>query len=267
MGAAIQGAVLSGEVREVVLLDVTPLSLGIETLGGVMTALISRNTTIPTRKSETFSTASDSQTTVEVHVLQGERPVASGNKTIGRFHLDGIPPAPRGVPQVEVSFDIDANGILHVSAKDRATGKEQSIRIEASSGLSEKDIQSMVHDAEEHAGEDLKRKEAVETRNKADHLAYEVEKNLKEHEAKLDPTVKAEVEADLARLREALKSDDVGATDTAFQALQASWHKAAAALYQGSTESPGAGDASGGPPPGGKKPGDGPVDADFEVVN
>src|SRR5439155_1616820 len=180
VGAAIQAAVLAGDVRDVVLLDVTPLSLGIETLGGVMTTLIPRNTTIPTRKSEAFSTAADNQTTVEVHVLQGERPMARDNKTIGRFHLDGIPPAPRGIPQIEVSFDIDANGILHVAAKDRATGKEQSIRIEVSSGLSEHEIQRMVKDAEAHAGEDRKHKETVEARNRADALVYEVEKNLRE---------------------------------------------------------------------------------------
>src|SRR3989454_4307441 len=186
IGAAIQGAVLAGEVRDVVLLDVTPLSLGIETLGGVMTTLIPRNTTVPTKKSEVFSTAADNQTSVEVHVLQGERPMARDNKTIGRFHLDGLPPAPRGLPQIEVGFDIDANGILHVSAKDRATGKEQSIRIEASSGLNESEIQKMVKDAEQHAGEDQKRREEIEARNRGDQLAYEVEKNLKEHGAKLD---------------------------------------------------------------------------------
>src|SRR5437870_4546226 len=168
IGAAIQGGVLAGDVRDVVLLDVTPLSLGIETLGGVMTTLIQRNTTVPTKKTEVFSTASDNQTSVEVHVLQGERPMARDNKTIGRFHLDGIPPAPRGMPQIEVTFDIDANGILHVSAKDRATGKEQSIRIEASSGLNESEIQRMVQDAEAHAGEDRKHKETVEARNRAD---------------------------------------------------------------------------------------------------
>src|SRR5262249_6755832 len=208
VGAAIQGAVLTGDVREVVLLDVTPLSLGIETLGGVMTTLIPRNTTIPTRKSEIFSTASDSQTSVEVHVLQGERPMASGNKTIGRFHLDGIPSAPRGTPQIEVGFDIDANGILHVSAKDRATGKEQSIRIEAASGRNESEIQSMVRDAEQHAAEDKQRKETVEARNRGDASVYEVEKNLKEHDAKLDPAVKTEVGEALDRLKEALKGED-----------------------------------------------------------
>jgi molecular chaperone DnaK len=274
IGAAIQGAVLAGDVRDVVLLDVTPLSLGIETLGGVMTTLIPRNTTIPTRKSEVFSTASDNQTSVEVHVLQGERPLAAGNKTIGRFHLDGIAPAPRGMPQIEVSFDIDANGILHVSAKDRATGKEQSIRIEASSGLSEAEIQNMVKDAEAHSAEDRQRKEAVEARNRADALAYEVEKNLKEHGDKLDATLKSTVESELAALREALKGEDTARIQSAADALQKAWHQAAAALYQGTAQGAGPGGAA----PGGaaeeaagtgprKSGGTGAVDADFEVVN
>jgi len=201
---------------------------------------------------------------VEIHVLQGERPMAGDNKTIGRFHLDGIPPAPRGIPQIDVAFDIDANGILHVSAKDRATGKEQSIRIEASSGLSESDIQAMVRDAEKHSVEDKQRKEAVETRNQADHLAHEVEKNLKEHGDKIDGALKSEIEADVQRLREALKGEDPSAIASAMKTLEASWHKAAEALYKSTT------------PPGGpapekpedKKPGDsGAVDADFEVVN
>jgi len=265
IGAAIQGAVLSGEVRDVVLLDVTPLSLGLETLGGVMTTLIPRNTTIPTRKSEVFSTASDSQTTVEVHVLQGERPVASGNKTIGRFHLDGIPSAPRGVPQIEVAFDIDANGILHVSAKDRATGKEQSIRIEASSGLNESDIQKMVKDAEEHAGEDRKRKEAVEARNRGDSLVYEVEKNLKEHGEKIEAGLKGRIDEALTGLKEALKGEDAAAITSASEALQTVWHEAAAAMYQSASPPPQAEAASAGEEAPPKKPG--AVDADFEVMN
>jgi molecular chaperone DnaK len=271
IGAAIQGAVLAGEVRDVVLLDVTPLSLGIETLGGVMTTLITRNTTVPTRKSEVFSTAADNQTTVEVHVLQGERPMAGDNKTIGRFHLDGLPPAPRGLPQVEVTFDIDANGILHVSAKDRATGKEQSIRIEASSGLNEPEIQKMVKEAEAHAGEDRRRKEAVEARNRADSLAYEVEKNLKEHGEKLDAETKSRVESELGRVREALKGEDTSAITAASEALQEAWHKAAAALYQQAGPPPGGGgpapEAGPDEPPKKKEGGDGAVDADYEVVN
>ncbi len=272
VGAAIQGAVLAGDVRDVVLLDVTPLSLGIETLGGVMTALIPRNTTIPTRKSEVFSTASDNQTSVEVHVLQGERPMAAGNKTIGRFHLDGLPPAPRGMPQIEVSFDIDANGILHVAAKDRATGKEQSIRIESSSGLDEAEIQKMVKDAEVHAGEDRKRKEAVETRNRADALAYEIEKNLKEHGDKLDAPLKTRIEGELSRLRDALKGEDSAAIGSATEALQQAWHQAAAVLYQAAQASGVPPREPAGTPPGtpGKKDGKeggGAVDADFEVVN
>src|SRR5262245_60854843 len=264
VGAAIQGAVLSGDVHEVVLLDVTPLSLGIETLGGVSTTLIPRNTTIPTRKSEVFSTAADNQTTVEVHVLQGERPMAAGNKTIGRFHLDGLPPAPRGIPQIEVAFDIDANGILHVHAKDRATGKEQSIRIEASSGLSESDIQRMVREAEEHSAEDRKYKESVEARNRADSLAYEVEKNLKEHGDKIEASLKTRIEDAVKGVRDALAQQEVSAITSATDRLQQAWHEAAEKLYQSASS----GDSgSSGPTEGGKKGGSGAVDADFEVVN
>jgi molecular chaperone DnaK len=270
VGAAIQGAVLAGDVRDVVLLDVTPLSLGIETLGGVMTALISRNTTIPTKKTEVFSTAADNQTTVEVHVLQGERPMAAGNKTIGRFHLDGLPPAPRGVPKIEVTFDIDANGILHVSAKDTATGKEQSIRIEASSGLQEPEIQRMVKEAESHAAEDRRRREEAETRNRGDQLLYEVEKNLKEHGGKLDADTRSRLEQALQSLREALKGTDTAAIAATTEALQGAWHQAASALYQAAGAGPRGGGEKG---PGGgddKKRGDGgggAVDADYEVVN
>jgi molecular chaperone DnaK len=272
VGAAIQGGVLAGDVRDVVLLDVTPLSLGIETLGGVMTRLIERNTTIPTKKAQTFSTAADSQTSVEVHVLQGERDMAGDNKTIGRFHLDGIPPAPRGMPQIEVSFDIDANGILHVSAKDRATGKEQSIRIEASSGLDEREIDRMVKDAQSHSSDDKKRREAVEARNRGDQLAYEIEKNLKEHGEKLDASTKADAEGAVARLRDALKTEDTAAISSASQAAEQAWHKAAAALYQtaGTPGGAGSGPAAADNPSGGKKggkDGDGPVEADYEVVN
>ena len=277
IGAAIQGAVLSGDVKDVVLLDVTPLSLGIETLGGVMTTLIQRNTTIPTRKSETFSTASDMQPSVEVHVLQGERPIAGGNKSLGRFHLDGIRPAPRGTPKIEVTFDIDANGILHVSARDQDTGKEQSIRIEASSGLQEGEIQRMVDDAASHADDDQKRKALAEARNAADAKAYEVEKGITDHGAKLDDATKTSLSDLIKAAREAAKSEDLRTIEAATDELAKAWMQAAQTLYQQSPPPPGAS-----PPPSGeagaepeagqepgkkKKPGDGAVDADFEVVN
>jgi molecular chaperone DnaK len=272
VGAAIQGGVLAGEVKDVLLLDVTPLSLGIETLGGVMTRLIERNTTIPTKKMEIFSTAQDSQTQVEIHVLQGEREMAIDNKTIGRFQLTGIPPAPRGMPQIEVAFDIDANGIMNVSAKDKATGKEQSIRIEASSGLSEQEIQKMVKDAQTHAGEDKRKREQIDSRNRADQLAYEVEKGLKEYGDKIDPDTRAKVEAALGRVKEALKSDQADEIKSATEALTQVWQQAAAAMYQQtSTQSgPQGGPTQSGPQPGEtseeKKDGDKTVDADFEVV-
>jgi molecular chaperone DnaK len=232
VGAAIQGGVLAGDVKDVLLLDVIPLSLGIETLGGVMTTLIPRNTTIPTKKSEVFSTAEDSQTTVEIHVLQGERPMALDNKTIGRFQLTGIPPAPRGMPQIEVTFDIDANGILHVSAKDRATGKEQKIRIEASSGLSEQEIDRMVKDAESHAGEDRQRKEKIEARNQLDSLIYQVEKDTKDWGDKISDEAKAGVDAALERGRAALKQDDAGELNAARDQLMKAFSEAGQQFYQ-----------------------------------
>jgi molecular chaperone DnaK len=215
----------------VLLLDVTPLSLGIETLGGVFTPLIERNTTIPTRKSEIFSTAADSQTSVEIHVLQGERKMAAYNKSIGRFHLDGIPPAPRGVPQIEVVFDIDANGILHVSAKDLGTGKEQKITITASSGLSKEEVEQMVKDAEQYASDDQKKREEVETRNKADTLAYETEKFLKEHGSKVDSSKRAAAESALEKLKNALKGDNASEIKEAMEALTSSMQAVSSEIY------------------------------------
>jgi molecular chaperone DnaK len=269
VGAAIQGGVLAGDVKDVLLLDVTPLSLGIETLGGVFTRLIERNSTIPTRKSEIFTTAENNQTSVEIHILQGERPMAIDNKTIGRFHLDGIPPAPRGLPQIEVSFDIDANGILNVSAQDKATGKQQSIRIEASSGLTEQDIQKMVKDAESHVSEDKKKREEVDVKNRADQLVYETEKGLREYGDKLDADTKAKVEAAVGRVREALKTNRTDEIKSATEALTTIWHEAAGKMYQQTgTNSTGQNqEPSGQAEPnekGSEK--DSPVDADYEVV-
>jgi molecular chaperone DnaK len=232
IGAAIQGGVLAGDVKDVLLLDVTPLSLGIETLGGVMTTLIPRNTTIPTKKTEVFSTAEDGQTTVEIHVLQGERPMAGDNKTIGRFQLTGIPPAQRGMPQIEVTFDIDANGILHVTAKDRATGKEQKIRIEASSGLSEREIEKMVKDAESHASDDKQRKEKVETRNQLDSLIYQVEKDTKEWGEKITGDSKTRLDSALERGKKALKQDDLDELQRARDELMQAFSAAGQQFYQ-----------------------------------
>jgi molecular chaperone DnaK len=243
IGAAVQGAVLTGEVKDLLLLDVTPLSLGIETLGGVMTTLISRNTTIPTRKAETFTTAADSQTSVEVHVLQGERPMARDNRTLGKFHLVGIPPAPRGVPQIEVTFDIDANGILNVSAKDTATGKQQNITITASSGLSKDEIDRMVKEAEAHAADDTKRKQEIEIRNHTDSLVYTTERTLAEHGAKLSEADRKGVEDALTEARDALKSDDYERMKRAQETLTRASHKLAEAMYRTAQAEPGSRDA------------------------
>lgn len=269
VGAAIQGGVLTGEVKDILLLDVTPLSLGIETMGGVMTKLIESNTTIPTKKTEVFTTAADSQPSVEIHVLQGERPMATGNKTIGRFHLDGIPPAPRGVPQIEVTFDIDANGILHVAAKDRGTGKEQRIRIEASSGLSDDEIKRMREEAKANAEADHLARERVDKINSADSMIFSTEKQLREFGDKIPSDKKAGIESALAKLKEAHKSQDVAAIDKALAELNAVWQAASEEMYktaqntgqaasQPGPEQPGSGKAQSG--------NDEVTDVDFEEV-
>ncbi len=250
IGAAVQAGVLGGEVKDLLLLDVTPLSLGIETLGGVSTTLIARNTTIPTRKSETFSTAADSQTSVEVHVLQGERPMARDNRTLGRFHLVGIPPAPRGVPQIEVTFDIDANGIVKVMAKDLGTGKEQQITITASSGLNKDEVDRMMREAESHAEDDRKHKEEVETRNQADQAVYAAEKMLKEMADKISASDKQAVESAASEVKQALEKNEVGAIKSAMEKLTAAQHKMAETLYKQAAPGTGAGSGGGGSDPG-----------------
>ncbi len=271
IGAAIQGGVLKGDVKDVLLLDVTPLSLGIETLGGVMTRLIEKNTTIPTKKSQIFSTAADNQPAVSIHVLQGEREMAEGNKTMGRFELVGIPPAPRGVPQIEVTFDIDANGIVNVSAKDMATGKEQSIQITASSGLSQEEIDKLVKDAELHSEDDKKKKELVEARNQADALIYQTEKSIKDLGDKVDAETKSKVEAAIGPLKKAIEGDDSAEIKRLSEELTQASHKVAEAMYQQASQEAGAQPGAG--PEGGAQPGAGAaapeddvVDADFEEV-
>ena len=256
VGAAIQGGVLTGEVKDVLLLDVTPLSLGIETLGGVFTKLIESNTTIPTKKSEIFSTAADNQPSVEIHVLQGERSMARDNRTIGRFHLDGIPPAPRGIPQIEVAFDIDANGILNVSAKDKGTNKEQKIRIEASSGLTDQEIEKMKNEAKANAETDKKEREKIDKINAADSLIFQTEKQLKEYGDKLSDQNKSAINSSLEKLKEAHKSQDINAIDNAMNELNSAWQNASQEMYAasgaqnadatGGSQQANAGDAGGG---------------------
>lgn len=273
IGAAIQGAVLTGEVKDVLLLDVTPLSLGIETLGGVMTVLIPSNTTIPTKKSEIFSTASDSQPSVEIHVLQGERSMATDNRTLGRFHLDGIPPAPRGVPQIEVTFDIDANGILHVGAKDRGTGKEQSIRITSSSGLAQDEIEKMKNEAKVHAAEDKKRKEGIEIKNQADNLVFQTKKQLDELKDKIPADLKSRLESEIKKVEDAIASNNTDAIKAATDSLNKVWSEAASQMYQqqpGQGQPGGAGFGQQGPEAQGtqSQSGEGNVqDASYEVVD
>ncbi|MGB9612919.1 MAG: molecular chaperone DnaK [Candidatus Margulisiibacteriota bacterium] len=259
VGAAIQGGVLAGEVKELVLLDVTPLTLGIETLGGVMTPLIERNTTIPTSKSQIFSTAADGQTSVEIHVLQGERPMAADNRTLGRFHLDGIPPAPRGVPQIEVTFDIDANGILNVKAKDKGTGREQKITITASSGLSKEEVERMRKEAEAHEAEDRKRKEEVEIRNQADAMAYTAEKTLKEAADKVDAATKEKVEKAIAEVKKALEGKEPDKIKKALESLQKEVYEMSAKIYQAGGPTPSSGEETG------KKADEKTVEAEYEV--
>jgi molecular chaperone DnaK len=272
VGAAIQGGVLAGDVTDVLLLDVTPLSLGIETLGGVMTQMIQANTTIPTKKSEIFSTASDSQPSVEIHIMQGERPMAVDNRTLGRFHLDGIPPAPRGVPQIEVTFDIDANGMLHVSAKDKATNKEQSIRITSSSGLSKEEVEKMKEDAQAHSQEDKKRKDEIETKNQADNLVFQTRKQLKELGDKMSADVKSNVESAANALEEAIKSNNMTDIKARTDALNNAWNEASTKMYESAKATGGKKTSEAQPDPGqqqqqGGEGGKKVENADFEVVD
>ena len=266
IGAAVQAGVLSGEVKDILLLDVTPLSLGVETLGGVMTKLIDRNTTIPCKRSETFSTASDGQTSVEIHVLQGERDMARDNRTLGRFHLEGIPPAPRGLPQIEVTFDIDANGILNVSAKDKGTGKETKITITHSSGLAKDEVEKMVADARDHEAEDKKRREEVEEKNRAENLAYQMEKLVKDNKEKLSAATVSEIEDAVKKVHEVREKGSADEIKAAVERLEKASHKAAEELYK----TAGAG-AEGGPqqpPPPASGPGkkEDVVDAEYKQV-
>jgi len=270
VGAAIQGAVLSGEKEDIVLLDVTPLSLGVETLGGVMTVLIPRNTTIPTSKKETFSTAADNQTEVEIHVLQGERQFAQDNRTLGRFKLAGIPPAPRGMPQIEVNFDIDANGILNVSAKDLATNKEQKIEIRGTSGLSEEEIRRMTEEAQKHEADDKKRREVIDLRNQADHLVYMSEKTLKEHGDQVGPQERANIESAINNLKEAAKGEDADAIRRAMENLNSASQEIGKKMYENVAgargAAPGAGPQSAQAEGSGKsKGGEDVIDAEYEV--
>jgi molecular chaperone DnaK len=263
LGAAIQGGVLAGDVKGILLLDVTPLSLGVETMGGVMTRMIERNTTIPTRKTETYTTAADGQTSVEIHVLQGERDMAAGNKTLGKFHLVGLPPAPRGVPQIEVTFDIDANGIVNVSAKDMGTGQEQKITISGTTALSDDEVDKMVKDAESHADDDRTKKEAAEARNIADTLVYQTEKTLKDLGDKVPEETKTEVEAAIKETKDALQADDVEAINAASEKLREAGMKVGEIAYQTAQ----AASAEGEPEGEGSAPAEDEEVADFEVVD
>jgi molecular chaperone DnaK len=269
IGAAIQGGVLKGDVKDVLLLDVTPLSLGIETLGGVFTKLIERNTTVPTKKSQVFSTAADNQTAVTIRVFQGEREMANDNKLLGQFDLVGIPAAPRGMPQIEVAFDIDANGIVHVSAKDLATQKEQSIKITASSGLSKDEVEKLVRDAQTHTEEDKKRRKAAEAKNQADTLLYQTEKNLKEHGEKVSAEDRTKIEEAVTALKKAMEGNDPDAIESATQSLTTASHKLAEEMYKkaSATSATGEGAAPGGESPNGAKTDEKVVDAEFEEVD